>query len=71
MDVNVITTLISTVGFPIVCVIGLAYFIYKNDKAQREDRAKTQEMLLDFSANIKENTVLIKTLIDIINKGDN
>ena len=29
MDIQVITTLISTVGFPIVCVIGMAYFFYK------------------------------------------
>lgn len=71
MDVNAITMLINSVGFPIVCVLGLAFFIYKNDKAQRADRQKTQDMLLDFSQNIKENTVLIKTLIDLITNKNN
>ena len=29
MDVNTLTTLITTLGFPIVCVVGLGWFIYK------------------------------------------
>lgn len=29
MDVNALSTLITTLGFPIVCVIGLGWFIYK------------------------------------------
>ena len=29
MDVNTIQTLITSVGFPIVCVLALGWFIYK------------------------------------------
>lgn len=29
MDLNAIGTLIGTVGFPIACAIGMAWFIYK------------------------------------------
>lgn len=63
-----ITQLISTVGFPIVCVIGLAYYIWKKDQTDREDRKETQQMLLDFSDNIKQNTESTKLLIELITK---
>lgn len=44
MDANAINQLISTVGFPIVSCIALAYFIYKafekitNSNSSREER---------------------------------
>lgn len=37
MDLQLVQTLISTLGFPIVCTIGLAFFVYLVWKAQRED----------------------------------
>ena len=37
MDAQTIQSLISTLGFPIVCSIGLAIFVFKIWKAQRED----------------------------------
>lgn len=37
MDIATITSLISTIGFPIVAVLGCAIFIYKIVTAQRED----------------------------------
>ena len=37
MDAQAIQTLISTLGFPIACSIGLGIFIFKIWKAQRED----------------------------------
>lgn len=63
-----ITQMISTVGFPIVCVIGLAFYIWYKDKADRVDRKETQQMLLDFSDNIKQNTESTKLLIALITK---
>jgi len=43
MDVNSITALISTVGFPIVCVIAMGFFFYKvwQHNTEREDRIAT------------------------------
>ena len=29
MDVSTLSTLITTLGFPIVCVLGLGFFIYR------------------------------------------
>ena len=37
MDAQAIQTLISTLGFPIVCSIVLGIFVFKIWKAQRED----------------------------------
>lgn len=37
MDLQSIQTLVSTLGFPIVCTIGLAAFVYLTWKGQRED----------------------------------
>lgn len=63
MDVNVISTLITTLGFPIVCVLGLGWFIYKiyNDTQEQnkanmkavQDRCQEREDKL--YAEIKEN----------------
>ena len=37
---EVFVNIVSTVGFPIACVIGLGWFIYKiyNDTTKREDK---------------------------------
>lgn len=37
MDAQTIQTLISTLGFPVVCTLGLGVFVFKIWKAQRED----------------------------------
>lgn len=37
MDLQLVQTLISSLGFPIICTIGLAFFVYLVWKAQRED----------------------------------
>lgn len=63
MDITSITTIISTVGFPIACVIYLFYFINKRDEKQDEKDKQMQEILTNFSLNIQENTLLIKELI--------
>ena len=63
MDITSITTIISTVGFPIACVIYLFYFINKRDEKQDVKDQQMQEILTNFSLNIQENTLLIKELI--------
>ena len=63
MDITSITTLITTVGFPIACVIYLFYFINKRDEKQDMKDQQMQEILTNFSLNIQENTLLIKELI--------
>lgn len=57
MDVNAITTVISTVGFPItVCIILFAY-IYKKQE-------KTDNTIAKLTETINNNTAVMQRLID-------
>lgn len=44
MDINNLDNLITSVGFPIVCVLGMGFFIYRlyKDSVIREDKLYTQ-----------------------------
>lgn len=44
---NEIATLVSTIGFPIVACIGVAWFIREDSKAEREENAKRESRYLD------------------------
>lgn len=60
MDVETITTLISTLGFPIVVCIALFWYINKqatDHKAETETLRKT----------IEENTTILAQLKELIN----
>ena len=47
MGVEEITSIITTLGFPIVCVIACAYFINYIIKAEREENQKREEKYID------------------------
>ena len=47
MDINVIQQLITSLGFPIVCVIALGWFVYQNSKNQREDNKAQMEAMAE------------------------
>ena len=77
MTVADISQLISTIGFPIVCVIGMAWDIYETNKSQREDikslnEQHKQEMNQVVEA-LNNNTVafakLYEKLDNILEKG--
>ena len=44
MDINSLNNLITSVGFPIVCVLGMGFFIFRlyKDSVTREDKLYTQ-----------------------------
>ena len=42
-----ITNLVTTLGFPIVCVIACAYFINNMIKAQREENQNREEKYIE------------------------
>lgn len=45
MDITVIQQLITSLGFPVVCVIGLGLFIREVWKNNREDTQKQMEQI--------------------------
>ena len=47
MVVEEITSIITTLGFPIVCVIACAYFINYIIKAEREENQKREEKYIE------------------------
>lgn len=57
-----IANLISNLGFPIACVVGLGVYIFNRDKAMREDNEKDKERLYEEIKNNREvNKVLLET----------
>mgnify|MGYP000904617818 FL=1 len=57
MDTQAITNLITAVGFPIVCCLGLGWFMVKYINQQREDNINRENKLLELTS--KQNEVLI------------
>ena len=50
MDIAVIVELISTVGFPIACVIALGWFIWRIYKASERREAELREEIKESQA---------------------
>lgn len=59
MDFQMITELISTLGFPIACVVAMGFFIYKIYK-KSEDRE--DKLMLEIEENRKINADAIATI---------
>lgn len=57
MNINDITTLISTLGFPIVCCVALFWQGKKNDDAHAEE-------VKSLSKAIENNTLALQKLVD-------
>lgn len=54
MDANTIQTLISSLGFPIVCVLFLGWFIWKIWTCQQEQNEKREDKLYSVVAQAQE-----------------
>ena len=62
MDFSTISSIISTVGFPVLSCLGLAMYIKKRDEQQTADRVAEREMLLEeIKYNRQVNTELLAT----------
>ena len=59
MDIAMITELISTLGFPIACVVAMGFFIYKIYK-KSEDRE--DKLMLEIEENRRINADAIATI---------
>ena len=72
MDIQLILTAISTVGFPIVGCCALAYFFAKTTNNYRDDlkqqNAEHKEEIKNLADVINRNTLVIQSLIDKLDK---
>lgn len=73
MDVNAITTMIGTLGFPIACVIALFVREGKDAEARREERRIEREARAEetdkWTQALNNNTAAIRELVDYIRGG--
>lgn len=65
--------LISNMGFPIACAVGMGLYFMNQSKYEREENSKREERLFGMiEANVKvinENTTAIKNLQVAIERG--
>ena len=62
MDVNTIQTAISTLGFPIVCVLFLGWFIWKIWMSQQDQNKEREDKLYEYIGKAQAvNEQLTKT----------
>lgn len=59
MDLQTVIQLISNLGFPIVCCVGLFWYITKMTAQHKEETDKLREA-------ISNNTIVMQKLIDMI-----
>ena len=74
MDVNTISTLITTLGFPIVCVIAMGWFIYQifqktttqnqqnMEKVQERCKEREEKLYAEIAKNREVNAKAIETI---------
>ena len=61
LDISAISTLIGTLGFPIVCTAALFYYIVKKDESHKEEISKLAEAVMN-------NTAVMQRFLDKIEK---
>lgn len=62
MDANTVTTLISTVGFPIVCCIYMAYLIKDMNNKHEDEMNTLRETLAKNTTALEKLELLISEL---------
>ena len=68
MDVNTIQTAISTLGFPIVCVLFLGWFIWKIWMSQQDQNKEREDKLYECIGKAQAvNEELTKTNSEFVN----
>lgn len=73
MDVNEILQAVSTLGFPIVCAVAMAWYVkYMTDRNREEiDKLNTQHQqeMKEVTTALNNNTLAIQKLTDVIGNG--
>lgn len=72
MDVNALMQAVGTVGFPIVCAVGMGWYIKYSTDRNREDIAKLNEQhkneMSEVTQALNNNTLAIQHLCDMLSK---
>lgn len=72
MDLNIIMTLVGSLGFPIVACIGLGWYVKYMTDTNRSDmtemRKEHKEEMTKMTEALNNNTLVIQKLIDKLDK---
>ena len=68
MEVNALSQIIMSIGFPIVACCACGWFIFYMTKAHREELQRFQELhnteIKEITTAINNNTIVIQKLVD-------
>ena len=68
MDIQGITTSISTIGFPIVCCLIMMYYVREQEQKNREEieklNEKYDENIASLNETVNNNTLALQRLTD-------
>ena len=70
MNIDTITQLISTLGFPIVCAAALFWYINKQEERHKDEMENMRTALNDNTTILSELKELIKTIAGIHNERE-
>lgn len=75
MEVNALSQIIMTIGFPIVACCACGWFIFYMTKAHREELQRFQDLhnteIKEITAAINNNTLALQKLVDKLGVYDN
>lgn len=60
---DTIVQIINTVGFPIACVIGMAWYINEQQKTHKEE-------VKELSSAVSNNTLVLQKLVDLLDRKE-
>lgn len=63
MDATSVMQFINTVGFPIACVIGMAFYIKEQQKTHKEE-------VKELSSAVANNTLVLQKLVDLLDRRE-
>lgn len=64
MEITDFVSLISNVGFPIAVCIALGIFIFYQNKQLQTERKEQQDLLLQVTKSVDNNTATLQRLLD-------
>lgn len=64
MDINGIVTMINSIGFPIACVIALAYYVREITKEHKEEVKNLSDSFTAVVNEVKELSFNVKSLLE-------
>lgn len=69
-----VVTIISNIGFPMACAVGMGWYFMNHSKYEREENSKREERLFSIIESnakvISENTTAIQNLKVVIERGN-